>query len=369
MSQKAIAFISYGLSPGGSERVITTLANSFCMTYEVFLVTLVDCESFYPLDPRIKHLSCDLHTDSKSIGVNRIYEYFKTIKRLTNIFKDNEIELVISFFTTVNVMSIIASKWSSIPCIVSERNNPVANAPSFFWKALRNLTYKFTDSLIVQTLANANYFQEIMPVKKIKVVPNPLAGILTDKRKLVANSEREKIILNVGRLDSNKSQDLLLRAFANVSNDDWRIQLVGDGDQFENYRGLTQVLGIEKKVEFLGTKKNIWDFYNKSMIFVFTSKSEGFPNALIEALYFGLPSISTNCPHGPSELINNGINGYLIPVDDQKQLEDKLSLLMNDETIRSKFSIQALIDSKAYKIDNIQQLWMSHIKALLDDQL
>src|SRR5690606_22940547 len=113
----------------------------------------------------------------------------------------------------------------------------------------------------------------------------------------------------------------------NIKNEDWALHIIGDGVNRNAYESLIKSLNIEHKVKLLGNKTNVDTYYNESSVFVFTSRFEGFPNALTEAMYFGLPSISTDCPSGPSELITDGYNGFLISVEDQQALEVQLKKL------------------------------------------
>lgn len=365
MKRKSIAFISYSLTSGGAERILTTLANEFCDDYEIFIITLTDCRSFYQLDQRIKHLNCGLAVDGKTALGNKLKQYYKVIKKLSQCFKSNNIDIAISFMTTANIFSIVATKLNKIPVIISERNNPVVNPPNRFWKYLRDRSYRFTSHLVVQTNANKKYFEKIVPTKNIKVIPNLIGRSLGSKRKLPRDIGENKIILSVGRLDQNKSQDLLIKAFANIPNDGWQVQLLGEGSARDDYEAVAKKLCVREKVSFLGNCINVWDYYNQATIFVFTSKSEGFPNALVEALYYGVPSISTNCPYGPEELITPDENGFLIPVGDQKSLENKLGTLMDHPDMRSKFSNNAIISSQAFEADIIKSVWHKYIAELV----
>ena len=368
MPKKTIALATYILLHGGAERVLTTLANHLCKKYNVIVITLKDHPSFYPLNPEIQHVNCGLSAENSSSGLNRIREYFSTLKTLKRIIRENKVDLVVSFMTVVNIFSILATKQTNTPCIISERNNPIVNPPTRFWEILRNLTYRFCSLLIVQTKANGKFYEAFTPPEKVHIVSNPLSKELASKRVLPRPyNEKIKNILSVGRLDKNKSQDLLIKAFSNIDNHGWKVIIVGEGDEDTNYRNLAKELNVDDKIELVGSQKNIWYFYNNADIFSFTSKSEGFPNALIEALYFGIPSVSTDCPHGPSELIEHAINGYLFPVDDQEKLEFYLKKLMTSESLRIEMSEKALASSKDYEADEIMNVWETHIEELLSD--
>ena len=141
--------------------------------------------------------------------------------------------------------------------------------------------------------------------------------------------------------------------------------LVVDGILRENYRKLVKDLGIEHRVEFVGNVQNIWDYYNQAKIFAFTSNSEGFPNSLLEAMSFGLPCISTDCPSGPSEIIINDENGYLIEVNNIEQLEDRLLKLMNNQEICDQFSRNAILTTKKFSMVEVKKIWDVQIQKLL----
>jgi GalNAc-alpha-(1->4)-GalNAc-alpha-(1->3)-diNAcBac-PP-undecaprenol alpha-1,4-N-acetyl-D-galactosaminyltransferase len=362
--RKTIGFTIHSLNGGGAERVITSLANELVTDYNVIIITLVKCDSFYELNSKIILLSCDLIVPKKLGKIGAIKNNMITVKKISKYIKSESIDLMIGFTTSVNVITIMAAKINNLPVIISERNNPIADPPNKFWRILRNILYRLTDYLVVQTSSNKGFYAKIVSSKKIIIIKNPVAPALTSKRIIREETTKNKIILTVGRLDANKSQDLLIKAFSNIpNNNDWQLQLIGVGNKMEEYKTIAKDLNIN--VCFLGEVSNIYDYYNNARIFVFTSKSEGFPNALAEALYFGIPSISTNCPHGPSDLIENGINGLLIEVDNQKMLETKLKRLMTDEDLRYSLKENALKKGNALDISLISASWMKYFNKLL----
>ena len=252
-------------------------------------------------------------------------------------------------------MAVIASKQLNIPCIISERSNPYIYIPNRFWTFLRKLTYNKAHYIVVQTELVQTFFHQFANQKKVIILPNPLSGDLIENKK--NNSPKENVILSVGRLDKNKAQDLLIKAFSNIDNTNWRLVFVGDGVEKQNYINLAKELKIESKVTFVGNSSRVYDYYNSSKIFAFTSKSEGFPNVLIEAMYFELPCISTDCPTGPSEIIVDGLNGFLIPVNDQTALENKLEQLISSEELQKKLGKNALKTVKKFETGNVVNKW------------
>ena len=113
----------------------------------------------------------------------------------------------------------------------------------------------------------------------------------------------------------------------------------------------------EASVELVGSVNTISDYYNKASIFAFTSNFEGFPNALIEAMAYGLPCVSTNCPSGPSEVISDGTNGFLIPVSNKNELKDRLEILMTQPDLRSTFGAAAKAHTAEFETKHITDQW------------
>lgn len=365
MSKKTIAFVSFNLTSGGAERVLTNLANELSDRFTVRIITIEDCKSFYDLNEKVEIISCGLDLRKVNFTASKYLKYYSTTKILSNILNKIKAELIIGFTTTVNIFTIIASIRTGIPCIISERNNPIHDPPNLLWKTLRDILYKKSNYLVVQTAANKAFFSKIMSGKNIKILPNPVSQVFSQLRKLPIRATKSQVILSVGRLDENKSQDLLIRAFAKTDNEGWKVQLVGDGEKKDDFQKLVVELGLQKKVNFLGNQKNVASFYENAEIFVFCSKSEGFPNALMEAQYFGLPCISTACPHGPSEIITNGENGYLIDVDNENQLISSLNKLINNKLQRKKFSDEAIKRSKKYEMSEVIKQWENTITSLI----
>lgn len=365
-TKKHIAFIIHHLQAGGAERVVVTLANELIWDYRVTIINLTKNDPFFEIDEQINvEFANDKEIVSKN-GLDAIRNNLRTIGRVRRICKKNKFDLLIGFTTTSNVITSICAKNLKIPCIISERNNPIVDPPNLFWRILRNYSYKFANLLIVQTRPSKDFFTGIVNANKIRVILNPISRNLEEIRK--RNSKglpREKFILSVGRLDSNKAQDLLIKAFAALGRRDWKVVFLGEGPKKNDYIKLAQEIGIIDCLEFVGRKSNVSDYYERAGIFVFTSKSEGLPNALMEALYFGVPTISTDCPFGPSDLIVNNENGYLIPVGNQIELEKRMLSLMDDKKQREKLSNRAREMSNRFELREIEAMWNEQIKKLI----
>ena len=358
-----ITFVIYSLESGGAERAVSGLANHFSSAHEVSIITLVKSEPFYKLDPNINLHYC-LNDSKKSTNLfSSFTDGIERIRKLIYWFKQDQSEVVVSFMTKTNIYSIWSAKLLGIPCIVSERANHERNRLPSLLEKLRNISYKRADALVVQTIGNKNYYTNLFKDTFIKVIPNAIDNVFA-LNNIKSRKNNQNIILNVGAFRNGKAQDVLIRAFSKLKLPDWRLVFLGKGPNLNKFRDLAEQLGVIAQVEFMGAQKDVASYYNKASLFVFTSEHEGFPNALLEALYFGIPSISTNCPHGPSDMIQDGKNGFLVPVDDEDTLAQKIQILIESEKLQQKFSNAALESTKKYEMETIAVKWLEVIKSV-----
>ena len=232
------------------------------------------------------------------------------------------------------------------------------------WKWFRSRYYPRADFLVVQTRGIANFYSSMVSEQKLKIIPNPLNPDFN----YAPESQEKNIILNVGRLHYQKNQEMLIRAFSRTDHSDWELHIYGHGPLRDDLIELTDQLGVSDRVKIPGAYSPISDKYMESSIFAFTSRFEGFPNALMEAMYFGLTCISTDCPTGPSELIQNGINGYLIPVEGEDELTDRLTELMSDADLRKEIGKKAHESMTPYKSEEVVRQWVTLLESLGPDR-
>jgi GalNAc-alpha-(1->4)-GalNAc-alpha-(1->3)-diNAcBac-PP-undecaprenol alpha-1,4-N-acetyl-D-galactosaminyltransferase len=364
MNKKKIAFLIYNLGPGGAERVLSTLANNFSDSFDVHVITIVKTNFFYPLNQSIKKHNCRENEIIKSNIFSSLAENFRLYKKIKFILKHEQINLLIGFMTTSNVLGCLAAKSLKIPCIISERTNPHFGKSNFFWRNLVKYSYPKANYIAVQSQSVKNFYKKIADENKIIILPNPLSKELCISKKIDQN--RDNVILNVGRLIKSKNQDLLIKAFSKVNNENWTLIFVGDGPLLEEYKKIANDLNLDEKVKFVGKTNDVATYYNTSKIFVFTSKYEGFPNALIEAMYFELACVSTDCPSGPSEMINHEESGFLIPVGNQNLLETYLKKLMKNESLRISIGKKGYEKSTDFEEITVANKWKSLIEKLIN---
>ncbi|KAA2217460.1 glycosyltransferase family 4 protein [Maribacter flavus] len=338
--KKNIGFVINSLNSGGAERVVVTLANGLSELYNIFIFTLVDIDPFYKINEKVIYDYCTKSIRPSSNPFQALNNNIFFYRKLNKLVDSNKIDLLIGFTTNINVLTILCARKFGIPVIVSERNNPEKIYIPRMWKILTKITYPKADFLVVQTEPIRKFFEKNIKKENIVILPNPLSKNHFQIKNNF-NGKKENVVLNVGRLTEQKGQEILIKAFASINPKNWQLHIIGEGHKRNEYQELIETLGMQGKIKLLGRIKEISEYYLRSKIFVFPSRYEGFPNALTEAMYMGLPCISTDCPTGPSELIKNNENGILIPIDEIEELKVNLKRLINDEELRLKLGREA----------------------------
>src|SRR5262249_8325308 len=211
-------------------------------------------------------------------------------------------DAVLSFMTSMNVLTLLACAGLRARVVVSERIDPQSHYESGVWRALRRLAYRRADALAVQTEGAARWFRTHLGERSpVTVLPNPV-GAIADCRSSV--SVPRPFILAAGRLVDQKGFDVLIRAFALVVPEcsDLRLVIAGDGPQARALRDLAAELRLDDRVIFSGTVSGLQGLMREADAFVLSSRYEGFPNVLLEALACRVPVVATDCPGGPREI-------------------------------------------------------------------
>lgn len=349
-----ICLFSASLEQGGAERVMSVIANEFVRNgHSVTIFTLVDLPIFFDLNENIK-IHC-LGFENKG-PFSRIFNQFKAIFQLRKLLKKQESEVILSFMVKYNIITILATLNTKVKVFVSDRSNPLKELP-FVQTFLRKKLYPKATGIIAQT----SFAKEIMTKTlgqshTIKTIHNPIPPFI--KKGLL----QEKIIISVGRLVKLKGHEILIKAFSKTKNENWKLIILGQGPEQESLQNLAGDLNLEDKVILPGAVKNVNEWLEKSSIFAFTSFSEGFPNALAEAMVAGLPCVSFDCNAGPRDLIINEKNGFLIPVGDKEELIKCLNKLMGSETLRQTIGNKATLISKDLDNKTISQEYLDFFK-------
>ncbi|MEK4751963.1 glycosyltransferase family 4 protein [Priestia sp. FSL R5-0597] len=318
-----IVLIMGAFSFGGAERVMCNLANHLSENnHNVTLITLYNKEQCYPLHDNV-HIVNGLNFRSKVKAISLLRKQIETLSP----------DVVMSFMTHINILTIISTLFKQIPIIISERNDPRIHPSGTYLRILRKILYPFADGVVFQTKEAQEFFSKSI-ISKSMIIPNPLT---LDMKEKTEDGKRENSIVTVGRLTRQKNQALLIRSFKEVLKDfpNYKLRIYGEGNLREELLILIKQLNLEGKVILMGASDNILEEIDKCKIFVLPSDSEGMPNSLMEAMATGLPCICTDCTSGgPRYLIKDGQNGVLVPVGNQADLTKALLDLLKDEKKR-----------------------------------
>ena len=375
-----ICFFIETLSKGGAERVIANLSNYLIKLDEiekVDILNIYNTDIAYELDKRINVYSIEkkyIKYDNLLNNGNRIERLiFKIKKFFKNIYRRNKVEefykksdydVIIAFLPEPSFMILSLKKKIKIPIIISERNDPNKEYNGIRTNYLMKKLYPLADGIIFQTQDAKKYFDRLFS-SKYEIIPNPVNGAFI---KEVFKGKREKSIVNVGRIESQKNQLLLIKAFNRIKEKlpDYKLIIYGEGSKKEELIKYVKDKKIDDRVIFAGQVDNIYDKIYNSSLFVLSSDYEGMPNALIEAMCLGLPVISTDCPcGGPKMLIQNGINGFLVPVNDEKNLSETINKVLKDEELGKKLSNNASKIKDIVSSDVVNRKWLNFIQTII----
>lgn len=349
MKSNKVCFVIHSLQAGGMERVMSELVNYFSATrkYEVHLVLYgIKREIFYPIANEIIVHKPSFEFDNSK----RFLSTLKTIQFLRKKCKEIHPIAVLSFGERWNNLVLLSLLGSKIPVFVSDRAQP--DKPlGFKDDTLRKWLYPTAKGVIVQTSKALAIFQKMYKQSNFKVIGNPIRAIENQ------NLEKENYVLMVGRYIQSKQQDVLIRIFAKLNAPDWKLVLIGydhlQQTNQSNWEKEAESLGIRDRVIFTGKQANVEEYYNRSKIFAFTSKSEGFPNVIGEAMSAGLPVVAFDCVAGPSDLITHNENGYLIPLNDEDLFVQKLQYLIDNQSIREELGKKAKNNMAQFELNYI----------------
>ena len=187
------------------------------------------------------------------------------------------------------------------------------------------------------------------------VIPNPLT-----KYPDVHSSQKSKTVISVGRYDPVKGFDMLIDAWAIVSNThpDWRLKIIGPGDKTP-YMEQVKRLKLERYVSCMGASNRIYDEMAEASFYVLSSRSEGFGLVLVEAMAVGLPCVAFSCSPGPRSIVSHHQNGILVEKDNVLKLAEAICYMIENNLIREEYAVQAQIDAARYRVENIMQKWIT----------
>ena len=362
-----ITLVISSLGPGGAERVISNMANHWAKKcWSVTLITLAGPDAdFYLLERGVSRIS--LRVTGKSTGFfEAVLNNCRRVLALRRAIRSSQPDVVISFIDSVNILTLLATRFTAVPVIIAERIDPRWHHIGKVWEVLRRLLYPKAAALVVQTQDLSDWAVDKVGYERVFVIPNSIALAANQTEKGGGNFP-QPFILAVGRLEVQKGFDLLLRSFANVSQQhpEWSLVILGEGSERTALEALAKSLGIEARVSLPGRHINPVAIMAQASTFVLSSRFEGFPNVLLEAMACGTPSISFDCASGPREIIRHGVDGLLVPPEDTGALADAMQDLMAHPERRERLAFRAHEVAARFSVNRVLGMWEDLLNKIL----
>jgi len=357
-------FVIPFLTKGGAQRVVCNLSNYFNnKNYLVTIFVLNQCEIGYHLDGGVKVVFLN-HRKGRENIVYRVFFAFSIFFKLFYHIAKSSPKHIISFTTTANLWTGILSTILQIPYIVSERTVPerTINAYSPIASKIVCWLYKNATAIVVPSkgmVAELRKNKNLLHANNIHVIRNPVS-IFKDPSGVSVHPK--PFILAVGRLHYVKGFDLLIDSYNDLKINNLDLIILGDGTVREKLTKQISSLGLTNSVILVGRKENVQDYYDQCELFVLSSRNEGYPNVLIEAMNAGCASIAVDCVTGPSEIIENKVNGILIENGNKVVLTKAIRELLADETLKETISKNARKIGEANSMEALAQDWEKLIK-------
>ena len=355
---RKLLFLILNLDGGGSEKIFTRLISNLCHTHEIVVVTFYEEGIFLP---EIKALPVKYYT--LSTDNNNTLRFALRLRKLLKLEKP---EKVVSFLYYPNIISFLALIGLKIKHIPNERSNHrmylTRSIKHIIWKDLLRHAYQKSVRIVALTERIKDFIAEDFGItdKKIAVIHNGLnfdvLRKLADEDVTVTGFESDKKnIVAMGRFTKAKNYPMLIDAFSILyqKHTETRLHIIGSGELKEKIIELVKLKNLEKVINLPGFQRNPYPYIKRADCYAMSSKWEGFPNALAEAMYINGHVVSTDCPTGPADIITHEHDGLLSPSDDAEKLSENLERILYDDNLREKLYKNSRISIKRFDEKNM----------------
>lgn len=355
MPAKLVVLIE-SMGGGGAQQVVAELLKHWVHSgKDVHLITFQGIEKdIFDVPSQVKrHIALGDAVSSNFLS-GLISNLWRIIV-IRSFLRKSGASVALSFITSTNILTIIASMGLNLRVIVSERNDPNRQDILFRWRVLRSIVYPFADLVTANSKMAVRALTTKLSARLPVWLPNPIRRPTSNS---VANTQ-SRILLAVGRLHPQKNYEDLLEAFALVESTmpDWTLRILGSGPDEKLLRATCHRLGISKRVEFLGFISDPFPHYRAAEVFVMVSRYEGSPNALWEAMSCGLPSIISDAIEGALEIVLDGRDVRVVRAGDIGALADALKELINNPSLRCRLGKEAKLTVEQFATETVFQAW------------
>jgi glycosyltransferase involved in cell wall biosynthesis len=384
---RRIGLLLPSLEMGGAERVASTLANHWAqLGHSVTMMTFSDPNSdAFELGPTVRRVVIG-GAQAQAGLLPALRKNALRWHRVRQQLQTSQLDVALSFLNVPNSCLALAGLGTRTVCIGSERSYPPSEVFSAAEKWARWLMYGALDAVVAQTEDTAAWLRLHTRAKTVVAIPNPVQLPLPSTQPSVNPQQwlrtDARVMVAIGRLNEGKRFESLIRAFAQASagpNDrpsdgpsggpsdgppnapqdtrHWQLVILGDGPLQASLQALVSMLGLQGRVCLPGRVGNVGDWLARADAFAMTSRYEGYPNALLEALASGVPAVACDVLTGPRELIQHGVNGLLVPDHSPEALTAALRQIMTEDTLRRRMATQAHSTLHSHAINTIVARW------------
>ncbi len=360
---KLLIFI-HSLQGGGAERVTATLVNHWAAKgWRVTVATLAStAQDFYELHPAVKRLALDVAGESTT-PLAAIANNWLRVRALRHLLKQEQPHVALAMMSTANVLlGLAAMGLRGLVTVGSERTYPPRFPLGRSWELMRAQLYARLDAMVALTNESADWLRRHTRASCVVVIPNaapwPLPLQPPHLRPPV-KAPGQRLLLAVGRLSEQKGFGKLLEAWQQLAADfpQWQLVILGEGPDRQALQAQAAGLGLAGSVSLPGRAGNVGQWYEAADLYVMSSRFEGFPNTLAEAMAHGLPAVSFDCDTGPRDIIRDEVDGLLVPPGDVAALAAALRRLMSDAALRAAFSARATDVRERFSLAHVAGKW------------
>jgi GalNAc-alpha-(1->4)-GalNAc-alpha-(1->3)-diNAcBac-PP-undecaprenol alpha-1,4-N-acetyl-D-galactosaminyltransferase len=355
-----IAFLIGMLGAGGAERVMTLLCNSLQASGHAVSLWTFDAagRDFYALDPRVRRVGFGLL--APTAGLESLSANLRKIRRLRHELRSERPDVLVSFITQANVLALLAAIGLGTPVVISERIDARVHRDPLPWRILRSCVYRRAACLVVQTNALRNWGSAMVGEHRVTTIPNPVVPSARLAASQRASQQSGFNIVAMGRLVQHKGFDLLLEAFAAVATRfaDASLVIYGEGPERAALQAQARRLGLGERVALPGLVQNSAEALAAASLFVLSSRYEGFPNVLVEAMSLARPVVAFDCPSGPAEIIRHEIDGLLVPAGNVQALAAAMKRVLSDAELRQRMAARAVEVNERFSQERALAQWL-----------
>lgn len=353
----------HSLNSGGAERVTANLANHWARQgWRVTVVTMTGTtDDFYRLHPDVRRIWLNMAVDAsnslRAIGANahRVLALRRVLRRIRP-------DVVLAMMTTPSVLLALArTGMRGFVALGSERSYPPRVPLGHAWGRLRAHLYARLDVVVALTNESAEWLKQHTRARRIAVIPNPVTWPLPAQapRLIPPQPEGWSTLLTVGRLSEEKGFHRLIAIFQAMAAHfpQWRLVILGEGPERKALEAQVRSAGLQQRILLPGRAGNVGEWYAAADLYVLSSRFEGFPNTLAEAMAHGLPAVAFDCDTGPRDIIRDGVDGVLVPAGDTTAMESALRRLMGDAPLRQQLGAEAVEIRSRYSMVRVVGMW------------